>query len=492
MDRPVPLTPFKCLIREKCGLSFDDSREALLAEGIKTRLSERAVASHDAYLNLLSSEADEFNRLVDLLTVKETYFFREAVHFTLLTETLIPDLLTRIKDRRIKIVCAGCSTGEEPYSVAIALAEKFGGEYSSMFSVVGFDINKDVLCKAKTGLYAGHSFRGVPDHIQQGFFDEQETGFLIHDRVRDSVEFLRLNLFGDSYPDVVRNADIIFYRNVSIYFEPEVQQHIFRNLASMLREQGYLFLSSAETFVHNIGILSLIERDGVFLYGKGMDMKIEERRRPHGHQPRSVASTAQGPKNTQKTKTTYTAIRSMDRLHQIFDQALSLAQNKKYDEALQHTEQIISLQPSFIKAHMLRAGILINMQRLDEAERVCRHSMELDQWCLEGHLLLGLIAKMRGDIEEAIKKFKNTVYIKSSCWLAHFYLGEIYRGKGEKRSACREFEIVITLLKEKGSSDHGLTFFSLSFPTEQIVHLCRHNLSHMKCRCARQGDNDGI
>ena len=104
----------------------------------------------------------------------------------------------------------------------------------------------------------------------------RKTAAAISDTVRDSVEFLRLNLFSDSYPDAVRNADVIFYRNVSIYFEPEVQQHIFRNLAEMLNEEGYLFLSSAETSVHNIGVLSLIEKDGVFLYGKGSDMQIVE------------------------------------------------------------------------------------------------------------------------------------------------------------------------------------------------------------------------
>ena len=473
------LTPFKCLIREKCGLSFEDSREAILSEGIKTRLSERALASHKAYLNLLSCEPDEFNRLVNLITIKETYFFREAEHFTILTETLIPEISSKVINRRIRIVCAGCSTGEEPYSIAIALAARFGPGFSSMFSVVGFDIDEEALCRARTGVYAGHSFRGIPDHIQRDFFDEQETGYRISDTVREGVEFLRLNLFGDSYPDAVRNADVIFYRNVSIYFEPEAQQRIFKNLAEMLNEKGYLFLSSAETSVHNIGVLSLVEKEGVFLYEKGIDVQIGERRKPCD-QNKSVARATLGITAASTAKTKYAVTRKKDEPHRIFDQALALAQDKKYDVALQLTEQIIGLQSSFVKAHMLRAGILINLQRLDEAENVCRRGMELDQWCLEGHLLLGLIAKIRGDFEEARKKFKEAVYVKSSCWLAHFYLGEIYQSEDKKQRAGREFEIVIKLLEENGSSDHGLTFFSLSFPMEQVVHLCRHNLAGMK------------
>ncbi|MDP2158342.1 MAG: CheR family methyltransferase [Nitrospirota bacterium] len=480
MDRPMLLAPFKCLIREKCGLSFEDSREAILAEGIRARLAERAVSSREAYLNLLSCEPDEFNQLVNLITVKETYFFREPEHFKILTETLIPELLSKTKNRRIRIVCAGCSTGEEPYSIAMALAASFGPGFSSMFSIVGFDIDEEALCKAKTGLYPQHSFRGVSDHIRKSFFSEQESGCRISAPVREGVEFLCLNLFNDSYPEAVSNADVIFYRNVSIYFEPEAQQRIFRNLAEMLNEKGFLFLSSAETSVHNIGVLSLVEKQGVFLYEKGIDVQIVERRKPSCVHDKSVARATQGIPATSTAKTKFAVTRRHDEPHRIFDQALALAEDRKYDDALQLTERIISLQSPFMKAHMLRAGILINLQRLDEAEKVCRCGMELDQWSLEGHLLLGLIAKIRGDLEEATKKFKEAVYVKSSCWLAHFYLGEIYQYEDKKRRACREFEIVIKLLEEKGSSDHGLTFFPLSFPMEQVVHLCRHNLADMK------------
>ncbi|MBI5633963.1 MAG: hypothetical protein HZA15_10850 [Nitrospirae bacterium] len=481
MDRSMLLKPFKSLIREKCGLSFEDSREVLLAEGIKTRLSERAVASHDAYLSLLSCEPDEFSRLLNLITVKETYFFREAVHFKILTETLIPEISSKTKNRKIRIVCAGCSTGEEPYSIAIALADAFGPDFSSMFSVVGFDIDEEALSRARAGVYAGHSFRAVPDHIRKGFFSEQENGFRINDLVRGGVEFLHLNLFGDAYPEAVRNTDIIFYRNVSIYFEPEAQKRIFRSLAEMLNEKGYLFLSSAETFVHNSGLLSLVEKEGVFLYEKGVTVQVEERRKHPDCQNRSVVAPAkQGRAGTSAARPKYAAMRTMGEAHRTFDRALALAEDKSYENALLLTERIISLQPSFMKAHMLRAGILINLQRLDEAETGCRHGMELDQWSLEGHLLLGLIARIRGDFEEARKRFNEAVYIKSSCWLAHFYLGEICRFEGDRQLACREFEIVIKLLEEKGFSDHGLTFFSLSFPMEQVIHLCRHNLAGMK------------
>jgi chemotaxis protein methyltransferase CheR len=475
------LTPFKCLIREKCGLSFDDSREAILAEGIKARLAMRLLASHEEYLDLLSREPYEFNMLVNLITVNETYFLREPVHFTILTEKLIPDMMAARKGDRIKIVCAGCSTGEEPYSIAITLMAKFGPGFRGLFSLVGIDIDDEALGRARAGVYAGHSFRGVPDHIRTGYFDKEGNNYRIREAVRDGVEFLHMNIFSDAYPDEVRNADIIFYRNVSIYFEPEAQQRVFRNLAGMLGEKGYLFLSSTETFAHNIGILSLVEKEGVFIYSKGVEVQIGERRKHPEESTRPAVPAARGTAGTASAARKLIPTRKHDMPHQLFDQALGHAEAKKYDVALQLTARAIELEPSFIKAYMLRAGILLNLEKFEEAEEVCRRGMELDQWCLEGKLLLGLVAKVRGDLVEARKRFKEALYIDSASWAAHFYLGEIYRFEEDGERACREFRIVIKLVEEKGSAGQGLTFLSFPFPVEQIVHLCRHNLAVMKC-----------
>lgn len=474
------LTPFKCLIREKCGLSFDDSRELILAEGIKSRLSRRAVASREEYLDLLAREPHELNLLVNLITVNETYFLREPAHFTVLAEKLIPDIMAEKTGRRIKIVCAGCSTGEEPYSIAMTLMAKFGPGFRSMFSVVGIDIDDEALRIARAGLYAGHSFRGVPDHIREGFFDKQGNRYRVRDGVREGVEFLRLNIFGDTYPDTVRDADVIFYRNVSIYFEPEAQQRVFRNLAGLLSDRGYLFLSSTETFAHNIGVLCLVEKDGVFIYSKGDEVQIRERRKPPADVNRAAAPATQWPSETSAFVEEFMATRKKDKPHQIFDRALAFAEAKKYDAALQCAASVIDLQPSFLKAYMLRAGILLNLEKFDEAEAVCLCGMELDPWCLEGKLLLGLLAKIRSNFAEARKRFREALYIDSASWVAHFYLGEIYRSEEDLERACREYRIVLELLQEKGPLGHGLTFLSFPFPVEQIVHLCRHNLAPLK------------
>jgi len=131
---------------------------------------------------------------------------------------------------------------------------------------------------------------------------------------------------------------------------------------------------------------------------------------------------------------------------------------------------------------MLKAGILINMNRLEEAGIVCMQCLAQDQWNLESYLFLGLIAKMNNDLETALKRFREALYIQSACWLAHFYLAEIFVARQELSTACREYDLVIRVLEKGSDPDLGLTFFPLSFPLEQIVHLCRHNLSELRMR----------
>ncbi len=481
----MTLALIKNLVREHCGLSFEDGREALLAEGIKTRLSKRGLVSRDAYLDLLSREADEVRKLVSLITVKETYFFREAVHFRILVERLIPELRAfRGAQGRIKIVCAGCSTGEEPYTIAMALHERFGPGFGSRFSIIGCDIDEEALEKARQGWYEAHSFRGVPERIRGTFFESAGGRYRINRACRESVTFVPQNICGDTFPDALCDADVVFYRNVSIYFEPDVQQRIFRNLAGLLHQRGYLFLSSTETFCHNVGVLSLIEREGIFFYSKGIEVQIEERRKAAAVNPVAAKSppVAVRPAPGQAQPPRVTEVRSREEPHRLFDEALLLAEGKQYGAALELLGKVVTLKPSFADASLLKTAILVNCMRFDEADAACRLAVAQDRWCLEGQLFLGLIAKINGALAEAKQRFKEALYIQSSCWVAHFHLGEIHRCEGDLERAAREYNLVIKLLEEKVAAAHGLKYFTFSFSSGQIVHLCRHNLHVMKSR----------
>jgi len=279
----MDLTPFNNLIKERCGLCFNNGRTAILEDSIRKRMSESGAESCAKYFSRIVDSRDEFCLLVNLLTVNETYFFREPSHLDLLATRIVPGLLAVKKmDGKINIVSAGCSTGEEPYSIVIKLMEKYGSGMQNFVSVTGFDIDSYALASAGKGVYNGHSFRGFPNDLREKYFEKTgESNYKVRDVVRANVKFVELNLLSEAYPDELRSADIIFYRNVSIYFGPETQKLIFRNLAGMLNENGYLLVGSTETLSHDIGVLSLIEMDGLFIYRKKIEIGIGDRRNIH-------------------------------------------------------------------------------------------------------------------------------------------------------------------------------------------------------------------
>ncbi|MBI4389474.1 MAG: tetratricopeptide repeat protein [Nitrospinae bacterium] len=484
----MDLVPFKRLIADKCGVSFKDDLFQPLPWAIEERMGLAGIHSHSQYLDVLLRDDDEVSRLVGLLTVNETYFMREPDYYRLFADRLFPELL-RAKQkagRRVNVLSAGCATGEEPYSVLICLIEKYGEQILDSVSAVGVDIDSAAIGKAVEGIYGAHSFRGTGPAIKEKYFRKNgEDRYVLTDRVRNSVRFEVLNLGSDVYPDYLRDLDAIFYRNVAIYFLPETQKAVLAKLSGVLSDDGYLIMSSVETSLHNVGILFLTEMEGLYIYSKRFAVKMPPaappvsrpvpapRRRTNGLPPgrAAVKPSARAKKETRRKSA-----------GEIFNDALALANEEKYPEALKAADAALEMDASFAKAYSLKAGVLINLKRVDEAEIVCEKVLNLDEWNLESYLLMGLIANFRGDARESLRRFKGALYIKPDCWFAHFYLGEIYFLLGEREESCREYGVALKLLEKRGMAGHGFAFFPLSFSAGQLVHLCRHNLDRLKSR----------
>ncbi len=492
----IDLSPLRDFIKKSCGLSFDEARMAMLKHSVQKRMSALGLRSPAKYFECVMSDHKELDILITLLTVNETYFFREPAHFQVLTESLLPGLLESKKpNEKIRIMSAGCSTGEEPYSLVMSLMEKYGTSSGSLFSVIGVDIDSDVFARAKHACYTGHSFRNFPENLKSKYFDAAgPNSFKLKDMVSDQVEFQQLNLLNNTYPDSLKNLDVIFYRNVSIYFEPNVQKSIFSKLADLLNDNGFIFLSSTETLAHNIGIMSLVDIDNQFFYQKKLHIGISDRRaRPRKKQGSGMSrpsgqrhSVTARPGNQDRIvppaaiPAEKAPVQDKREASELFDEALALARGKHYHEALNCIDNVVKQNHLFIKAYTLKATVLINLKELDKAEKICLTCIEQDPWCLEAFLLLGMIEKLRNDDEAAFRRFKEALYIQSSCWLAHFYIAEIHRLRGELDMARREYDIVISLLRTGDIKNHGLTFFPLSFPIDQIVHLCKNNLAQLE------------
>lgn len=502
----LDLAGFRKLVLESCGFSFENDRAVTLETAVRQRMQLIKSGSADAYLAQLGRDRQEMDRLVELLTVNETYFFREPAHLRLLIDRLLPEVRRGNGGAPVRILSAGCSTGEEPYSVAMMLREAYGSGCGEMFSVVGVDIDAAVVARARQGVFGPASFRGVDREIRQRYFEPcGNDAHRLSAEVRGEVEFAVVNLLAPGYPDCMQQPDIILYRNVSIYFPQQVQREIFRRLAGVLREGGYLLVGATETMHHDIGILSLVKEDALFVYRK-IAGPFEERRTvpaPRQRQacPLPIIPVATpdaatfpagsclprrpwAPEPQGKPVPPAPAIALEERPapggetggRRLFDDALKEARDNRHEAALAILETLIAREGGFVRAHALKGSILVHLGRFEEARLPCDRALELDPLCIEGYLMLGLIAWHLGDNDQSLRQFRKSIYLNPACWLAHFYLAEIAFAADHKRARVG-YRSAARILESRSPGEADREVFPLSFSTEQFLAICRHKLS---------------
>ncbi len=493
----LDLAPFKGLIKERCGLLCEGHSEQKLAHALLERVQMLAIEAAEYYARLSANEA-EFQELVNLLTINETYFFREPAQIHLLVDRLAPRFLAAHAGRApVRILSAGCSSGEEPYSLAMALIDKYGESAARLFDVVGGDIDSTVLAKARQARYTDFSFRGVPDEVRSRYFDQDQRGHVLKEQVKNQVVFHELNLLASSFPAALRNFDIVFFRNVSIYFDVETRKIIQHNLASLMNDDGVLVIGMAETLANDLGVLPMVEEDGAFYFVKG--------RRPlpeiacstvsarctapiYTPAPPPLVSRAASARPVPPRATPQPAgappvaipkaLRSPPLPAADLDTARQLTRDKLYDDALRQLDAFLALEPGNSEARLLKAHVSINRNDFAAAEELARHVLAQDTWSVDALLLLGLAAKWRQQSAEAIRCFKQAVYSRHECWPAHYYLADLYRNGGEIELARRAYRVVIQLLSGH-APDTGIKYIPLGLPEGEIRFLCAHQLAKL-------------
>jgi chemotaxis protein methyltransferase CheR len=242
------------LITGYCGIYFDDSSKYLLERRLSRRVRLHNFDDFKDYYRFLlydRRKEEELAAIIDVLTVNETYFFREKNQLRAFIDEICAELLALKKDqRKLRIWSAGCSSGEEPYTLAMLVLEKpemFGGW---SVEVVGSDINQRVLQIARRGVYRRNSFRAMDDYYLKKYFAEDEDGYAIRDDVKKIVSFNCLNLLDPFKSKFVGQVDIIFCRNVLIYFHPEAKKRLIENFFQRLTDGGYLLLGHAESLMN--------------------------------------------------------------------------------------------------------------------------------------------------------------------------------------------------------------------------------------------------
>lgn len=247
---------FSRLIYDQCGIKMPAHKKSMLEARLRKRLRALRMESYEEYRDFLFSDEGmqhELVNMIDVVTTNKTDFFREPRHFDYLTGNVLPQIVPRFgidKGRPLRLWSAGCSTGEEPYTIAIFLEEYNRQGKAIDYRILATDISTQVLEKAVLGIYHFNKIEPVPEAIRKRYLLKNRNPEIpqvrIVPEIRAKMNFRRMNFMSEQF-DVPETQDVIFCRNVIIYFDRPTQERFLAKLCEFLRPGGYLFMGHSET-----------------------------------------------------------------------------------------------------------------------------------------------------------------------------------------------------------------------------------------------------
>ena len=475
------LSQLSAFVADKMGLHFPRERRRDLERGVNALSRELGFEDSESYIDwLLSSSGtrSQIELLASHLTVGETYFFRDKKVFEALEELVLPKLIQsrRESGKHLRIWSAGCATGEEPYSIAILLSKVIPDLRNWNITILATDINPHFLRKAADGLYGNWSFRDPPPGIEEGFFKQTGAGrFEILSRIKELVTFSYLNLVEDTYPSLLNNTnamDIIFCRNVLMYFLPERARKAIRNLHRSLVDGGCLVVSPSESSHLLFSQFATVRSAGAILYRKAVPSPPpagtffckphEKPARPstpavglvpdHGATPVPVSANIRLTSQKKAPKAPLEARNPKPETRPRFDlyrEALALYEEGCYGEAAEKTEGLVSQNASDAKGLSLLARIYANLGRLEKALEWCEKAIAAEKLNPVSYYLMATIFLELGRTKDAVLSLKRALYLDPNLILAHMALGNIARQRGKHKESVKHFENALLLLTTK-------------------------------------------
>lgn len=245
------------IIYKLSGIYYSESKKYLLEGRISKRLISKNLSSFQEYIRLLESpnNRQEINSLFEAITINETYFFRAEQQFEAFEKIIVPEILKSKTDTSnpiFRVWSSACSTGEEPYTIAMIVLEKLKPQYPNVtFQILASDINNAVLETARAGIYKEYAIRTTPPHYLNKYFKKENNLYILNEEVKKLVKFMNLNLIDPNHMRSVTNCDVIFCCNVLIYFDLPSKQKVVNYLYDALNKGGYLFIGYSES-LHGI------------------------------------------------------------------------------------------------------------------------------------------------------------------------------------------------------------------------------------------------
>lgn len=447
------------VIASRTGLYFSVERWAMLSRNLALAAREFGFRDMSGFIQwLLSSELnkDQIVILALHLTISETYFWREPQVFAALTDHILPELIKskKKKEKNIRIWSAGCSTGEEPYSIAIALHKTIPKIKDWNITILATDINPRALDKAVAGIYGAWSFRNSPSWLRSTYFhNKEDRQYEIIPEIRKMVTFSCLSLVEMSAVSNTGSMDIIFCRNVLMYFTSEWVTKISQNLFKTLSEDGWFVVSSSELSSHVFPQFTPVNFPGAILYRKtknGSAHSLYSESVPK-EEIQSLSAEAKSLK-VEIDELNPSTLKPLNLpTLQPSSSVASLTTEGLPKVVAKEEPQTIPEETSADRIFAIR--LLANLGQLEEALSLCNEAIASYKLSPGLYFLQASILQEMDKSSAAIASLKKAIYINPDYIMGHFTLGNLYNQQGNGRNTKRHFENVLDLLDKCNDDD---------------------------------------
>jgi chemotaxis protein methyltransferase CheR len=509
---------FRDKIEAELGLTFGDDRREQVAQALTFR-SDALHMTPQRYLSTLDGDRGEWRHLAALLTVPESYFFRHTDHLRALAEVAIPErMAAHPRDRTLRILSAGCAGGEEPYTLSMTVLQQENRLRGWDVKIRACDLNMEMLRHAELGIYSPWALRATSADLKARYFEPAGKRYRIRDEVRRRVQFEHCNVLHMFRPDLRETCDIIFFRNVLIYFSADAIRAAVSGMAHLLAPGGYLFLGPAETLRGISDDFVLCHTHEAFYYRRRTTIAAFELWTPlaaappdsDGREPAIDPTMSDGelpaPLDNPMMAVWMEEIeRSSERIRELHDghnaaRTMKIATHPQSPQPLNRAEEIERLASLFsaerygdviagasaIAAEsrgdadvlLLLALARLNRREVDAAEAACKALLGLDSLNSSGHYVLALCREQSRDPEGAAEHDRIAIYLDATFAMPHLHLALLARRQGDTRSARRAFEHASLLLARESAS--RILMFGGGFMREALCDLCRRELHALR------------
>jgi len=464
--------------QEITGMIVPDTNYRTMERAIEKRCVEWGL-EHPEYLTLLHKDKNECSRFLNLITINETYFFREEKHYHLLREHVLPELYQRKK--AVTLWSPSCSTGEEPYSLAMVCKEFQEKHPDFQFTVYASDINTDVLNTLKSAQYNRNSIRKDGSNFKNLFenrylFSDKEGEYRVLPEIQQHVQVFPLNIRTETLSEVFsEDMDILFFRNTLLYMAGSVRPVIIEKLTSILAEGGYFFLASSEVPFVEHSQLDLAEVKGSYFLrktstdtAKAQTGKKSQQSPPSDSSKKPPALHVFGKSISKEEKrvSSNTTLKGKFDINKVIETANTITRGNSPET---DPDNINTRAAQFY----VNAVNAINKTELKKADIVLDEAMREFPPNKVMYHLIGFMHYLKEEQEEARRNFRMSLRYDDTFWPAYYYLGSLYRNKDKAKASEAFKNCRMSMLKSSNSREQSYSFLLEGFDENYFYEISK-------------------